>query len=413
MSKTGESYTTARRHILQQFQLPTDGGPGRFHLPGSIPGSTALRILLTAAGVRDPRSGKPLSEAMVFGIGGGIGIGIVAFHYEKGDYSSFYITGRHLWQDHVAYFKAALKRFGIEPAIHETAGAKAAEKQLREALSEELPCVAWVRGYHTITVYGVDDAKSLALIGDLADDPIQRPLADLAASRAEIKSQKNRLLSIPPAKAPADLTPLVLDGVRACCAGFTSKLSKGPKSWSTLESLKIWAGRLYSSKEKESWDRMFPRGHHLWQGLTSVHDFIEHNRTGGGLSRPMFAEFLTEASELPGLDRLRPVAEKYAKLGADWTALAEAALPEGVPVFEKARELWTCQAELRSAGDSTDKRQTEDVCKRLAALGKGAREEFPLSQSQCEALLASLQKRVIALHEGEVAAHAALSKCLN
>ena len=43
---------------------------------------------------------------------------------------------------------------------------------------------------------------------------------------------------------------------------------------------------------------MFPRGHLLWQGLTSIHDYVEHRQTGGGLSRPMFAEFLKEASQL-------------------------------------------------------------------------------------------------------------------
>jgi hypothetical protein len=128
MSKTGESYTAARRQILGQYQVASDTGPARYHLPGCIPGATALRILLTAAGVRDPRNGKPLSEAMVFGIAGGIGIGIAAFRYEKADFSSFFITGRHLWQDYLAYFKAALKRFDIEPEIRETAGAKAAER---------------------------------------------------------------------------------------------------------------------------------------------------------------------------------------------------------------------------------------------------------------------------------------------
>jgi len=428
MGKTGESYTSARRIILQQAplsetekakskssarQAPGDGSPTRFHMPGCIPAPTALRVLLTAAGVRDPRDGKPLSEAMVFGIAGGIAIGIAAFRYEKGDFSSFYITGRHLWQDHVLYFKEALKRLGISPMIRETAGAKAADKQLREALASGMPCIAWVRGYHIVTVYGIDDARSIAHVGDLADQPIELPLAELATARSEIKSYKNRLLSIAPAQEPADLTEPVLGGLQACCDGLGANLSKGPKSWATLEALKIWAGRLHGSKEKESWARMFPRGHLLWQGLTSIHDYIEHHRTGGGLSRPMFAEFLTEASQLPGMQQLREVADHYAQLGAAWTALAEAALPPKVPAFEKARELLTCQAELRSTGDSSGAQPREELCKRISDLGKSARDQFPLSEAESDALLQSLQQRVMALYEGEVAARDALADCLN
>jgi hypothetical protein len=412
MGKTGESYTTARRLILQQALLPSEAGPTRFHVAGSIPGATALRVLLTAAGVRDPRSGRPLSEPMVFGIAGGIGIGMASFRYEKGDFSSFYITGRHLWQDHVLYLEEALKRFGIEPTIRETSGAKGAEKQLREALAGGRPCIAWVRGYHIITVYAVDDARAIAYVGDLADEPVELPLADLAAARSEIKSYKNRLLSIAPAKSPNDLAPLVMSGLRACCKGLVSNLSKGPRNWSTLEALKIWAGRLHGSNDKESWARMFPRGHLLWQGLTSIHDYIEHHRTGGGLSRPMFAEFLAEVSQLPGLQRLRDVGDRYSQLGASWTELAAAALPPKVAAFEKARELLTSQAELRSTGGAANERPKADLCERLAELTKAARDEFPLSQAQTDALLKNLQQRVLALYEGEVAAHAALAQSL-
>jgi hypothetical protein len=209
------------------------------------------------------------------------------------------------------------------------------------------------------------------------------------------------------------LTPLVLSGLKACCAGFTSKLSKGPKSWSTLESLKIWAGRLHGSKDKESWARMFPRGKHLWQGLTSIHDYIEHYRTGGGLSRPIFADSLVEASQLPGLSHLRPVADRYAELGTSWTALAEAALLPNVPPFRAAHELCTMQAEQRSAGLSADAMKNGEVCKGLADLEKAAAEQFPLSEAECDKLLESLHRRVVALHDSESAAHAALAQVLD
>jgi hypothetical protein len=408
MAQTGESYTAARRAILAQSQPSADTGPTRHHLPGVIPGSSALRILLTAAGVRDPRTSAPLSEPTVFGIAGGIGIGIAAFRYEKADVSTFFLTGRHLWQDYLAYFTAALKRFGIQPAIHETASAKSAERQLRDAMTNGKPCIAWVAGYHVLTVYAVDDAQSIAWIGDASDEPLARPLADLAASRAAVKAQKNRLLTIPDAQSLSDLKPLVLSGIKACAAGLQSNLSKGPKNWSTLESLKIWAGRLHGAADKESWARMFPRGHLLWQGLVSLHDCIEHHHTGGGLGRPMFAEFLSQASQLPGLQHLRSAADLYSQLGKAWTELAHAALPADVTAFKSARELANARAELRATAGSAHADRDPRVCTGFDELAQSAARNFPLSEPQTDALLQSLQKRVLDLYHAERAALAAV-----
>ena len=183
MERTGESYATARRHVIHQAEsnstLP-------WHFPGSVPATTALRSVLAAAGVCDPRTGKPFTEVMLHGLAGGIGIGVFAFCYEKEDFASFFIAGRHLWQDDLAYLTAALARFGIKPNVREATAPKAAEKALREALAGG-PCIAWVDmaslphrampekwsggGYHVVTVYRIE-ANGSVLIGDLTDEPI-------------------------------------------------------------------------------------------------------------------------------------------------------------------------------------------------------------------------------------------------
>jgi hypothetical protein len=40
-------------------------------------------------------------------------LGVFAFHYEKENFSTFFVAGRHLWQDDVAYTKAACERVGL------------------------------------------------------------------------------------------------------------------------------------------------------------------------------------------------------------------------------------------------------------------------------------------------------------
>jgi hypothetical protein len=82
------------------------------HSPGSFAKHpqpvTALRSVLVHAGVRAPHTGQPYSEAMLLGIAGGIGAGVVSFLCEKGDFPFFFIAGRHDWQDDPSYLRDGL-----------------------------------------------------------------------------------------------------------------------------------------------------------------------------------------------------------------------------------------------------------------------------------------------------------------
>ncbi len=432
MKKTGEGYATARRQILCQS---APGQPTRdlpWHFAGSEPATTALRGLLAHAGVRDPHTGEPFSEAMLFGIAGGIGIGVFSFFYEKENFASFFLAGRHLLHDSLAYLRNACQRLGIESVVHETAGAKTAEHQLRSALAERGPCIAWVdaahlphrampalasgSAYHVISVYRIDEIGQTALIGDRTDEPITISLADLAKARARIKKDKHRLLSIPASASPADLAGLVRGGLRACYDGLAG--AGGIKSAATnfsLKAIRLWADRLdssnrYGSKDNERWERVFARGPRLWQGLTSVYDYIEHYGTGGGLCRPLFAEFLTEAVGA-GVDaRLADLAICYSELGRAWSALADAALPDEVPICRQAKELFARKAELIDGGGSTD--EIREARARLDELRPRTPDQFPLTEAECAELRARLQARVQALYDAEVAARDALGQVI-
>src|SRR5262245_12719477 len=105
METTGERYAAARRQVLRQAPASPPGTdpavPG--HFPGTIPATTALRVIVTHAGLVAPHTGEPYSEAMLFGIAGGIGAGVFSFVYEKEDFASFFIAGRHNWQDDLGY----------------------------------------------------------------------------------------------------------------------------------------------------------------------------------------------------------------------------------------------------------------------------------------------------------------------
>lgn len=415
MQKTGERYAAARRHVVAQAPTSPSRGAARWHLPGNVPATTALRIALNAAGVRNPATGEPFSEAMLFGLAGGIGAGMFAFYYEQDDFSSFFVAGRHLWEDDLAYLQAAVQRLGLEATVTETGGRRAAESQLLAALNREQPAIAWVDsahlphralpdahsggGYHVVSVYAVDDDR--VLVGDLADDPIAVPRQAFADARARIKKFKHRVMSLQPAEPrELDLPSLIRAGLQACHASMRKARLKN----FTLETFKTWADRIYGSTGKESWDRMFPRGARLWRGLTSVYDFIEHYGTGGGLMRPLFAEFLDAASQATGDAALRGLAGQYAELGRLWSELADAALPDDVPELRQAKLLLAEKAEATFSGGEDAVARIEAVWPKLGELRDAARDEFPLSDAECLALRARLQQRILEIYEKETAA---------
>jgi len=458
MAKTGERYAAARRHVVAA--IASDGAEpwtsigaapapaddtasagadaagaaplsirAAFHYPGSIPATTALRSLLAAAGVRNPATGEPLTEAMLFGIAGGIGIGVFAFYYEKDDFASFFIAGRHRWQDDEGYLTRACDRLGVAPTVREDGGAKAATAALEAALAGGRPVIAWVDagslphrampeawrggGYHVVTVHGIDEATGTAWIGDLADDLVPIALADLAAARARTKKQKHRLLTIEPATGPAsgsvDLAAAIRDGLRASHEGLTGADGIGTaRSNFSLATLETLAKRMHGGRDKDRWERVFARGPRLWTALTSLHDFVEHYGTGGGLSRPLFADFLAQAGVQLDDPRLADLGRRYEDLGAAWSALADAALPDDMPLLAAAKEALARKAELLDGGGTAE--ELGAAWRELDDLAAKAGEDFPLDEAASDGLRAGLAERVRAIHADEVAAHAGLGE---
>jgi hypothetical protein len=126
------------------------------------------------------------------------------------------------------------------------------------------------------------------------------PVERLTAARARIRKQRNRLLSLGSAEPAADFPGAVTAGLRAAADGPASP----PTSAMTLEGVRAWAERVHGTGAKDGWPRMFPPGRHLWGALRAVYEFVEHWGAGGGLMRPMHAEFLREADasdELRGI----------------------------------------------------------------------------------------------------------------
>ncbi len=376
------------------------------HLPGRVPATTALRILLQQAGVE-------YSEPLLFVLAGGIGAGVFAFLYEKEDQASLFLAGRHLWADDQVYLTAAAKRLGFRAVIKESTSTKIGEEQLRAALDEGHPVIAWVDlahlphraaparlsggGYHVVTIYGIhgDDA----LIGDLAPEPVRISLRDLGIARQRIAKQRNRLLWLERAKSTGKppMREALIDEALATCV---SALTKAKMANFRLDAFEELADRM-AGTNKESWAQMFPPGGRMWTALTSFHDCIANYFTGGGLCRALFADGLREAG-------LPKAAEAYADLAQRWSGAAMAALPDKYPACREARELLDRKAALAQQGGPP--REIRACWERLDRLAADAKKKFPMPAAEAAALRGELAHQVRDLFVRETAALAALKR---
>ncbi len=429
MQRTGESYTTARRQILAKRQPLVTTIPAPSHLAGSVPATTVLRVLLTHAGLRDS-DGQPLSESMLFGLAGGIGLGVFQFYYEKEDIGTFFLAGRASWHDDLDYAQGLTTRLGLVTEVVETSGASKAKRQLRQALERGGPVMAWVDAeglphratpdtmgggsYHVVTIYSIDDDRGIAWIGDSADRPMAVSLAELARARARIGKQKHRLLWLPEQEGrnlePAELVDLVRSGIRRCHELLDQPKMRHMAESFQLAALETWADRLSTTprakNRKTSWSRVFASDSNLWRGLTWIYDSIEHYGTGGGLCRPLMADFLSDAAGRLDQPTLRRLSERYRQLGQRWTELAHTALPDTVAGLKRARTLLGRKAELLH--DGAPPAEIAAVWEELREHRDRQLRDFPLDQGAREELRLRLREHVLAIHRDEVEALAEL-----
>jgi hypothetical protein len=444
MARTGESYTTARRHVLNA--LP----PAEYQLLGGVhPDTHAIAGVLANRGLVDPSTGRPLSEAMVLGVGGGLGAGYILWEFKAHDLRTLVFGFRNSWQYPDRWARKTCQRLGVPADVHETGSPRRAEEELRAAVGQGVPVIAWAdqqalgyrhlpdwlegHGGHPVTVYGIDEQAGLApgrrssapgahaagllesqdeamrrrhsavaLIDDRNRAPLTVPLDALAAARARVGSYKHRLL-VPDAPAAELDTDGLRRAVRAGLAEQVEHLGQRSDSFS-LPAFRKWARLLTSTGNAKAWPKVFADGVGLFDACLSVYENLEPTAgSGGGNLRGLYAQFLEEAARLLDTPPLATAAGAYREAAARWHRVAEVALPADRDPFAEARRLTDrlqAQVELGDAG----RRQAAETAARLWALRDRWRPAFPGDDDRVGALLADLAAAVGAACDAEEAA---------
>ncbi|HEY4534869.1 MAG TPA: DUF4872 domain-containing protein [Enteractinococcus sp.] len=374
MAKTGERYTTARRQLLaSQTPIPTASGVVSGY-PRTALGATAAagqydaalwQRVLAQAGIKNPATNEAFTTAMLAGLGGGIGFMVATFAYEE------VTTATVVLRAHPEpYTERMLQRSAVALERTSTTSPRIATQQLDATL--EADKVSVVRVTHG-TLPWVDsdaaeyqDSIDVAIVGrhdehylvdgggpSLGEDDIEAfrsiTSAELAKARGQRKTDKHWAANITLDQVPISLDELTTN-VRSAMSETTGRLLgtlplEGiPASWLPkfgVQGMRTWAELLRDQRTKRGWPAMFANEQRLQTGLRMVQDTAFGSRWGGpGGLRGLYADFLVEASALPGLGRVQDAAPIYRQLAPLWdrvmdTIDPEIAAPERIVLFEE------------------------------------------------------------------------------
>ena len=392
--------------------------PSYKHLGGVHPDTAALKNILASMGVKAPHTGKPFTEAMLLGIGGGLGAGYILWEFKKYASAILVLAFRNNWQYPVKFMQNLCGRLGAKLIIKETAGQKAAASNLTDALAKGKPVIAWVDQhklpylhvpdyydgcfFHVVGVYGIDEAKGEVLIDDRGTMPFMVGAEQFAKARARIVSFKNRLMMVE-APAKIDLHKAILVGIRDGAA----HLSKPSTSFSLPAFLK-WAKLMTDAKDQKAWSKVFAKPLGLYSTLRSIYEGISVVGTSGGCLRGLYADFLEESGTVLNKPKLKEVAAQYKALDKMWNAFAEAALPDAVKPLKETKTLLVQRDEALKTKGQSGLEELEKVGQQLHAMREAFDKKFPMNDSDIATLFADMQKHLYGIYETEVKANAAL-----
>lgn len=360
MAKTGERYTTARRHLVASRPIqPVTNGlvPGYPHTGVGAEAAVSQydaamwQRVLAQAGVVNPATNAPFSTAMLAGLGGGIGFMFATFSYAE------ITTATVILRAHPEpYTERLLERTGAIVDRTATTSKRIAATTLEEALEASKASVVrvthgalpWVASQELEYQDSIDvavvgkDGDSFVIDGggrSLGDEDIETLHrangTELAQARSQCKADKHWAVTVAAGESsPEQLT----SSVRASIAETTGRLLgtlplEGiPASWLSkfgVQGMRTWADLLRDQRTRKGWPSLFSDESRLRTGLRMVQDTAAGTRWGGpGGLRGLYADFLEEASTLPGLNDLNDVSDAYRKLAPLWDAFLDTVDPE-------------------------------------------------------------------------------------
>lgn len=357
--------------------------------------------------------GHDISEAMIFGISGGIVAGYFAFEYAGAPPYVHFLT-RNTFDP----MERVINALGIDANIEQTGSAKKAVDNINRHLKAGQPIIAWadqasldytnVRGgddiwfMEPVVVYGYTDET--VHIADCAQVPFTVGPEQFAAARARISSNKHRIMTL--ALDNLDQMPdAVRAGIQATLDHMTGPVPRKPMAGKYgLDAFKKWVELLTRDKGKEAWSKKFAPGAAMYSGLKSGYFYIELWGSGGRGARGIYADFLDEAAGVLDRPGLKDAAAQFRQVAQLWGDFTTALLP-----FKETRDLLHQEAALYSEKGAESLAERQAISQRLDAIAASMDDDFPLTDAEAAELRKHLAEHLLRIHDAEKEALAALA----
>jgi len=395
-----------------------------FHARQSEAG--ALQAALAYLDVRAPHSGQPYSEAMLFGLGGGIGFSYFVFEYKSARIKTLTLGTRITTLEESSrpqFLQTICERIGVPLRVVQSTSAALANRAVRQALAEGTPAIVWVdlsgppyyfsptAEYAAAVVYGWTDDR--VWLAGRSRRPLPMRGKAFEKARSSIGVPKARAVIVERPVAAPPLGPAILQAVRETRDQMARGIDVGPfRGNFGLAALEKWAGLLTDDRDRKGWPRFFPPGRDLLSALLTVYVQIELRGRGGGAFRSLYADFLEEAAEVARRRRLKEAAVPFRLAARAWHNLAVAALPKAVPALAELRSLTAAHEAALARGGAQGVERATEIRNQIRLARRALEESFPLTPPAALDLLADLRRRVQQIHALESAALQALRAAL-
>ncbi len=383
-------------------------------LPGIHPPTAVFTKFLEYKGIENPLTNQPYSEASLLGIGGGLGAGVILFHFKQLPYPMLLLGFRNQWNDTKAFLRNLSDRFHFKVQFQQFNESKSAQKALQDTLKQNKLAIVWVdkaclpyrelpgslKGYinHQVAVYARDGRLWRLYLDDLSSKPIEVGEKTFTTARANL-SQNNFLMMVFENAENLNAQTLreaITRGIQDCSTQLTL-----PLKTIGVSALEAWAEKLNDHCDHQGWPHVLDKQKSLFPVLHQIYELITLDGTEGFALRKLYSDFLQEAAGYLNNPRLNAVAGQYLQLSSRWANLAENALPSNVPAFVRIKSLLKKKYQAYQDGDLKTYKKTIHDIRRLTSKIMA---DFPLDRWEISHLFDQLSSQVKLIAELELSA---------
>jgi hypothetical protein len=421
----------------------------------------ALRNILDYYGVVAPHNGEAYTEALLMGIGGGLGAEYATWAFKGIDpsrprksklYLRFHHNKNYIEKKEEAYLQKLAKRINAPLTVHETTNRERAAQFLSESVQAGKPALvqlsiwqglksrqavydryhdnpgffppllydefvsflpyyslpySWISG-HLATVYGIEIDKERVHISDFSNQPLTISTQQLIESRNIIKGWKNVAYTIEPPITKPNLVKAIRSGIKDCVDSLLHERTVVSGAHIRTEAWQAMANNIGDFKSKRGWLTLFNQPWQLFDTLTRLHAQIAFHNSDGGALRSSYADFLEEASEILAKPAIKPVAHQFSDIGIMWDEIGTTALNDDVPELLQVRQAALNWHHTFKAYGSTQSSSLNTLSKKIQTIRMAFSQEPPLTDRELQTLLEELSVRFHEVYEAEKTALHAL-----